>query len=43
VAFDQTVPALIPLFADAPWEVSRAHQAVEAAVEQASLVNIFAT
>lgn len=33
VAFDQTVPALVSLFADASREVFRAHQAVEAAAE----------
>lgn len=36
VAFDQTVPALVPLFADTPREVPRAHQAVEAAVARTS-------
>lgn len=31
VALDQTVPALVPLFADAPREVFGAHQAIETA------------
>jgi len=31
VAFDQTVPALVPLFADSSREVFGAHQAIEAA------------
>lgn len=34
VAFDQTIPALVSLFADASREELGAHQAVEAAAEQ---------
>lgn len=32
MTFDQTVPALVSLFADTPREVFRAHQAIEATV-----------
>lgn len=33
VAFDQTVPALIPLFANTPRKIFSAYQAIEAAVK----------
>lgn len=39
VAFDQTVPALVALFANAPREESGAHQAVEAAMVGQSSTN----